>query len=140
MEVREEPGRGPAAPAAAVIVVGGDAVVGQALQLLLRGADYGVRFLPEPALSLQGSPAAGALDGARLLLLAPRLSAEGRQQILACVGASSTTTIPVLELVDDPDGARDGSGRRLPWPCRTEDLKRHIDAALLLVGQEGTGW
>ena len=126
-----------------MIVVGGDAVVGQALKLLLRGADYGVRFLPEASLSLlPGAPdeaPGGALDGARLLLLAPRLSAEGREKVLARVKSSSgTTTIPVLELVDDPDGARDGSGRRfLPWPCRTEDLKRHIDAALL--EREGTG-
>lgn len=136
MEARTTADRGPAS--ATVIVVGGDAVVGQALELLLRGADYGVRFLPERSL-IRVPPAGGALDGARLLLLAPKLSAEGREGVLAWVRASSAAKkIPVLELVDDPDGARDGSGRCfLPWPCRTEDLKRHIDAAL--TGREVVG-
>lgn len=118
------------APAPTILVLGGDAVVGQALELLLWNADWNVKFLTEP--SLEESE---LLDGIGLLLLAPGLSTERRKALLTLVGSTlAMVRIPILELVDDPEssqGAQVESGHLVPWPCRPEDLKRHIDAALL---------
>ena len=117
--VTPEPTRAPA-----VIVFGGELVVGQALELLLRGAEYNARFLAKPPLEQPE-----LLDGIQLLIFAPRLAAGRREAILAAV-RSIAISIPVLELVDDPEAARDSSNRLVPWPCRIQDLKQHIEAAL----------
>ncbi len=101
-------------------------VVGQALELLLRSADYNAKFLANPPLE---EPE--LLDGVRLLIIAPRLAAGRREAILAAVRSMrATMSIPVLELVDDPEAARGSSNRIVPWPCRIQDFKRHIEAAL----------
>lgn len=114
---------------AMVVVMGGDAVVGQALALLLKSADYDVRFLPEEPLSGR----AGSLSEAQLLLLAPGLSAERREAILALVSSEpDTKNTPVLELISNTQRSRLGERHFvMPWPCRTEDLKQQIEAALL---------
>jgi hypothetical protein len=43
----------------------------------------------------------------------------------------ATAGVPVLELVTVLDETRAGQGRRVPWPCRLEELEREIEAALL---------
>ena len=120
--------------APAVVVVGGDAIVGQVLELLLRSSDYVVRFLDEPPLDEPG-----LLDGTRLLLLAPGLSIEGRKALLELVQDRPVAKrIAVLELVTNAQEAPGGAEHPVaPWPCRTEDLKRHIDAALLARPEAG---
>ena len=118
---------------AKVLVVGGDAIVGQALELLLQSAECDVKFLGEPFLEEPG-----LLDGFQLLLIAPGLSAKCRETLLALV--SSTTVaqrIPFLELVSNIQGAQqDGAGHLVPWPCQPEELERRIKTALLLDGSK----
>lgn len=117
---------------AAVVVFGGDAIVGQALELLLRSSDCNVKFLTEPYLDEPG-----LLDGAQILLLAPGLSAERREALLRLAdGTAIAARIPVLELVSNTQGAHVGAGHLVPWPCRTEDLERRIKAALLTASEE----
>jgi hypothetical protein len=110
-----------------VLILGGDWVVGRALRLLLRDAEYRVRFLIGPSLDQPG-----LLDGVQLLLLAPGLGAEFRDALLALVGRRPLAVrIPILELVDNPRSAGDGAAHTVPWPCRAEELKREIKALLL---------
>ena len=111
-----------------VAILGGDSLVGQALKLVLQGADYDVRFL-------NGAPLdkpAELLDGVQLVLLTPRLSAKRREMFLSGMRSTPATAgVPVLELVTVLDETRAGQGRRVPWPCRVEELEREIEAALL---------
>jgi hypothetical protein len=118
----------------AVVVVGGDTIVGQVLELLLRSSDYVVRFLDELPLN---EPR--LLDGARLLLLAPGLSIERRKALLELVqNRSVAKSIAILELVTNAQEAPGGAEHLVvPWPCRTETLRRYIDAALLAGSKAG---
>lgn len=123
---------------AMVLVLGGDAIVGQALELLLRSAECNVRFLSEPSLDEPG-----VLDGVQLLLVAPGLSDKRREALLALVNSKTVgARIPVLELVSNAQGAQDGVGHLVPWPCQPEELKQWVKAALLAgseTGQDGLG-
>lgn len=116
----------PSRGSAAVIVVGRDVIVGQALELLLR-TDYDVVFAAEWAFEVSES-----LSGARLLILAPGLEPASRRSILASVrGKPASSRLPVLELVADL-GTPQLVERHLvvPWPCRPEELKRQMEVAL----------
>jgi hypothetical protein len=114
------------APNAAVVVVGGDAIVGRALELLLRGSGYDARFEAPPTFD-----ARGVLREAGLVLLAPGLDERDRGAVLSSVEAACHEgDLPVLELVS-VIAPRSGKGHALVfWPCRTEDLEREIEAAL----------
>ena len=116
-----------AVPAAAVVVVGGDSIVGHALELLLRGSGYDARFE-----ALRRFDARRILREAGLVLLAPGLDEWGRGAVLSSVEAACHDgKLPVLELVP-ATASRPGERHTLvPWPCRTEDLDREIEAALL---------
>lgn len=99
-----------------VLAICGDPIVGRALVLLLRGARYEVRFLPDPA-----DPA--DLEGVQLVLLTP--GAEG------FADADYFRDFPVLELVSFGAGREPFPLRHLvPWPCHTEELRRRIEDAL----------
>ncbi len=113
---------------ASVLVLGGDAFVGRALELLLRSAECDVTFMSEPPWDEPG-----LLDGFGLILLAPGLSARCREALQALVGATPVAAkIPVLELVSNAqESSQGGAGHLVPWPCQTEDLQRRIKAALL---------
>jgi len=83
------------APTAAVVVVGGDAIVGRALELLLRGSGYDARFEAPPTFD-----ARGVLREAGLVLLAPGLDERDRGAVLSSVEAACHEgDLPVLELV-----------------------------------------
>jgi hypothetical protein len=114
------------APTAAVVVVGGDAIVGRALALLLRGSGYDARFEALPTFD-----ARRALRDVGLILLAPGLDERGRGAILSSIEAACHEgDLPVLELVP-ATVSRFGKRHALVfWPCRTEDLEREIEAAL----------
>jgi hypothetical protein len=110
-----------------VAIIGGDAVVGQALELLLGSADFSARFLFEPSLDEPGW-----LDGIKLLLLAPGLDSERRKALLELIDSRPLgSRILVLELIDSARAAQVGEGHFVPWPCRAEELKRQVTAALL---------
>jgi hypothetical protein len=112
--------------AATIIVVGGDAVVGHALELLLRGSGYDARSEALSTFDASGAP----LD-AELILLAPGLDERDRSTVLTSVDAEHQADgLPVVELVPATT-AWPGEGHALlPWPCRTQDLERELEAAL----------
>ncbi len=79
----------------AIAILGGKAVVGNALSLLLRGAGYDIRLIERDLAGL----ADGLLDGVDVLLLAPGLSNGVREALLSVVsGNPKTAQIPVLTL------------------------------------------
>ncbi len=85
---------------------------------------YDARLIEDPP---EGDPRE-LLDGVRLLLLAPTLSAESREALLADMDGAAG--IPVLTLSTGLKEAL-GDGRAfIPWPCRLEDLTSKIEAAL----------
>ena len=120
---------------ARVLVLGEDGVVGRALELLLRSADYDVRFLEASSLDELKT-----LEGVGLVLLCPGFSAKRRETLLTLIESTPVTVeIPILELAENPEGVRVGSRHLLPWPCRAEDLKRQINAVLLSESGAGRG-
>jgi hypothetical protein len=115
----------------AIAVLGGELIVGRALEILLTGAGYDVRLVGE------SGDAGQALDGAGLLLIAPTLDAGLPGSLAFEIKALAILAkLPVLALVTataelppQEDGAH-----YVPWPCRTAELAREIDAALLRHG------
>lgn len=116
----------PAEGLRSVMVLGGDAVVGQALKLLLGSEDRSVSFLGE---DYWEEPR--VLEGVELLVLTPGLSARRRRRILTSIGDTPLVDrIPVLELAANARPSSAESGRFIaPWPCRTEELNRYVEAA-----------
>ena len=106
-------------------------MAGRALEVLLQGVGYDTRLIEDPP----ERPPEQLLEGVRLLLLAPTLSAESREALLADMGGAPG--IPVLTLSTGLKEAL-GDGRALiPWPCRLEDLTKKIEATLLPVPEIG---
>ncbi len=118
----------PGQQTASVGVLGGDPVVGRALEQLLRSAGYSARFLTET--SLDGTQ---TLDGLKLLLFADDMEAGRRESALGALrDALKGTSLPILELTASLDGSKDGAAAAvLPWPCRVDELRERIEAALL---------
>jgi hypothetical protein len=118
-----------------VAILGGNSVAGRALEALLQGVGYDTRLIEDPP---EGEPEE-YLAGVRLLLLAPTLSAESRETLLAEMGATLTTTeIPVLTLSTGIKEAF-GDGRSfIAWPCRLEDLTKKIEATILPIPEVGS--
>jgi hypothetical protein len=111
-----------------IAILGEDHVVGRALELLLQGAGYGARFVTEA--SFDDKP--DLLDGVGLLLFTAGLSTEQREAYATCVESTpSAAGVPILELISSSDGEQGGKRDLIPWPCRMEELKRRIEAALL---------
>ena len=127
-----------AATLGVVLVFGGDAAVGRALELLLKSADYDVRFLGESI-----SSESGVLGRAQLVILAPGLSTEAREDILTLLGSrTEEAKLPVLELLTNyHEEEQAGTGWFLLWPCRMEELRQQVKAALLKEFEEDkSGW
>ena len=120
-------------PASArMLILGGGVLVGRTLELLLRSADYSVRYLGEPCLGKPGLGEGELPHGVRLLILAPEASARCREAALALAGSRFTEArIKILELCTDHQEVQVGSRRFLPWPCRIEYLKRQVMDTLL---------
>ena len=116
-----------AVPAAAtIIVVGGDAVVGHALELLLRCSGYDARSETLSAFDAGGTP----LD-AELILLAPGLDELDRGTVLTSVDADHRgDNLPVVELVPATKAWPREGHAFLSWPCRTQDLEREVEVVL----------
>ena len=113
-----------------IAIVGGDSLVGHALEVPLLNAGYGVRFLDKS--SINGE--VDIFDGVDLVLFPPRSDDEDRKAILSRLRTStpaSSGKLPVIELVAGSDETRDGEEvRRVWWPCRMKVLRREIEAAL----------
>ncbi len=105
-------------------------MAGRALEALLQGVGYDTRLIEDPPESTPEQ----LLEGVRLLLLAPTLSAESREALLAEMGSTlDAANIPVLTLSTTIKEALGDGPVSIPWPCRLEDLTRKIEAALLGV-------
>ena len=78
------------------------------------------------------------LEGADLLLLAPRLDKGVRESFLGAMGKSApqTADMPVIALSTTlEEGLPEKEGvLRVPWPCETKVLVERIEAALLACG------
>jgi hypothetical protein len=110
-------------------------VAGRALEALLQGVGYDTCLFEDPP---ERSPEQ-LLEGVRLLLLAPTLSAESRETLLAEMGSTlDAANIPVLALSTSLKEALAGGPAFIPWPCRLEDLTSKIEAALLHVPEVGS--
>ena len=114
-----------------IAILGADTVVGSAIYALLEGHGYKTTPL--------GSYPTGVVDelleGADLLLLAPRLDEGAREAFLGAMGKSSTpqkARMPVISLSTTlEDGLPEKEGvLRVPWPCETRVLAERIEAAL----------
>ena len=112
-----------------VTIVGGDPVVGEALEVLLHAAGYRTRFLPESVMDEPGE----MLADSQLVLIAPALSAKRRKAFLEMM-LSSPMNIPLLELLPANGGQHLQAEHSVLWPCSREELKRAIDA---LLGDRG---
>jgi hypothetical protein len=113
-----------------IAILGGNSVAGRALEALLQGVGYDTRLIEDPP---ERSPEQ-LLEGVRLLLLAPTLSAESRETLLSDMGSAlDVANIPVLTLSTSLKEALAGGPAFIPWPCRLEDLTKKIEAALLRV-------
>ncbi len=117
---------------ARVAIIGGDPVVGEALEALLQAAGYRTRFLPESVIDeLLGD----LLADSQLLLVAPVLSARRRKALLKMMlSPTAPVNIPILELLP-ANGGRHLQGEHIVlWPCSGEELGRAIEALLLEEG------
>jgi hypothetical protein len=100
--------------------------------LLREDFGYDVRFLPASSLGETRS-----LEDVHVLLLTPERNTECHEATLALLERrADIAAIPTLELVAAFEGRREPRRepawlqRKVPWPCSTDELKRHIEAAL----------
>ena len=122
-------------PATTIAIFGADTVVGSAICALLEG--HGYRTIP-----LDSHPTGVVdelLEGADLLLLAPRLDEGAREAFLGAMGKSDPRTagMPVVALRTGLEQAPQEEGvLSVPWPCETRVLVQRIEAALSGEGSE----
>jgi hypothetical protein len=128
---------------ATIAILGADTVVGRALCALLESSGYQTRPL--------GAYPTGVVDelleGAQLLLLAPRLDQGVREAFLGAMGKSMPlrASMPVISLstsVGEDLPEKEGV-ISVAWPCKTKVLVQRIEAALSVppafTTQAGTG-
>jgi hypothetical protein len=113
-------------------------VVGRALCALLEGSGYHTR----PLNAYHTGVVDELLDGADLLLLAPRLDEGVREAFVGAMGKSTPqrASMPVIALTTAvEEGLLEKEGfLSVPWPCETNVLVERIEAALLDVPAAST--
>jgi len=114
-----------------IAILGADTVVGSALCALL-GA-HGYRTVPIDAYPT--GVVDELLEGADLLLLAPRLDEGTREAFIGAMGkrVPQRADMPVIALhtaLEENLPEKEGV-KSVPWPCETKVLVDHIEAALL---------
>jgi hypothetical protein len=117
-------------PTTTIAILGADTVVGSALCALLEGSGY----LTTPLDSYPTGVVDDLLDGADLLLIAPRLDEDAREAFLGAMGKSTPqrADMPVIALsttLEEHLPEKEGV-LRVPWPCETKALAERIEAAL----------
>jgi hypothetical protein len=124
---------------ATIAILGADTVVGRALCALLEGSGYRTRPL--------GAYPTGVvdelLDGAHLLLVAPRLDEGVREAFVGAMGkrVPQKADMPVIALitaVEESLPEKEGV-ISVTWPCETKVLVERIEAALLDAPAASTG-
>jgi len=109
---------------ATIAILGGNPVIGKALESLLASTEYVARLYSE-------YPEADAepLGGARIAIVLPASSSKRRDALMHLIKTTkSTKNLPVVELTTTPNES--GHDNRLPWPCSIEVLRRSIDETL----------
>jgi hypothetical protein len=104
-------------------------VVGRALCALLEGSGYRTRPLDAYPTGVVDE----LLDGAHLLLLAPRLAESVREALVGAMGkrVPQKAHMPVIALSTAEEGRLPEEGvLRVPWPCETKVLVERIEAVL----------
>jgi hypothetical protein len=105
--------------------------VGRALEMLIQGLSYNTRLIDE----YEAGEATEVLGGVQLLLATPTVSIESRARFLDSMRTTpGTATIPVLTLSTAPKKEPGDQTGLVLWPCRLEDLRMEIEAALLAAG------
>jgi hypothetical protein len=100
--------------------------------VLLQGAGYGIRIIEEPTTDEPHE----LLEGIRLVIVAPTPSTRSRERFLASMESKpGGAAIPVLTLSMVFNRVLFDQTGRVPWPCRLEDLKGEIEAALLAASR-----
>jgi hypothetical protein len=115
---------------AAVVVAYRDPIVGQAVVRQLQTTPYEIRLVAESSLvdSIEAPP---MLAGCKLILFTPGMSPGNRQNILEMLkSVPEAADMPILELGTPLEQTRPGIDFSMPWPSRSEDLKRQIEVIL----------
>jgi hypothetical protein len=122
-----------------IAILGADTVVGRAICALLEGSGYQTRPLDAYPTGVVDE----LLEGANLLLLAPRVDEGVRKAFVGSMGKSTPQKgrMPVIALSTAlGEGLPEKEGvLRVPWPCETKVLVERIEAALLDVPAASTG-
>jgi hypothetical protein len=116
-----------------IAILGADTVVGRALCALLEDSGYQTTPLDAYPTGVVDE----LLDGADLLLLAPRGDEGVREAFVGAMGKSTPqkADMPVIALhtaLEEDLPEKEGVVR-VPWPCKTKVLVERIEAALLDV-------
>jgi hypothetical protein len=116
-----------------IAILGADTVVGRALSVLLEGSGYNTRLLDAYPTGIVDE----LLEGADLLLLAPRLDEGVREAFLGAMGKSAPQpkNLPVISLstTTTMESTRREEGvLSVPWPSPIEDLVGRIETALFV--------
>jgi hypothetical protein len=115
-------------PPTTIAVLGADTVVGSAIRALLEG--HGYRITP-----LDSHPTGVAdelLEGADLLLLAPRLEEGTRGAFVGAIGKRTPehAHMPVIALSPASEKVSFEGVVSVPWPCDTKALVERIEVVL----------
>jgi hypothetical protein len=118
-------------PPTTIAILGCDTVVGRSLSVLLEGSGYQITLLDAYPTGVVDE----LLEGADLLLLAPRVDEGVREAFLGAMGKSTPqkAAMPVIALhtaLEEDPPEKEGV-IRVPWPSETKDLIERIEAALL---------
>ncbi len=123
-------------PTTTIAILGADTVVGGALCALLEDSGYRTTPLDDYPTGIVDD----LLEGADLLLLAPRLDEDAREAFLGAMGKGTPqrADMPVILLSTTlEEGMPEKEGViRVPWPCETKALVERIEAALVGEGTE----
>ena len=109
-----------------VAILGGNPVVGKALESLLESTDYGARYFPENLAESAELP-----GGVRVALVMPALSNQRSDALITrLLDTSGPDCPPIIELITTPNGHHNGHRIYVSWPCSVEELEQSIGAAL----------
>jgi len=112
-----------------IAILGADTVVGRALCALLENSGYQTRPLDTYPTGVVDE----LLEGADLLLIAPRLDSGVREAFVGAMGKSSPQRglMPVIALFTAVEESPLEQGvLSVPWPCETKVLVERIESAL----------